>query len=67
MLKIPTPKTILLAGQPHEELTKYAVVHDIDLIVLGVRGHGLVETLFVGQPRIVLSGRHHARSYRFDP
>jgi len=43
-----TPKTILLAGQPHEELTKYAVVHDVDLIVLGVRGHGLVETLFVG-------------------
>jgi len=43
-----TPKTTLLAGQPHEELTKYAVVHDIDLIVLGVRGHSLVETLFVG-------------------
>ncbi|MBL7211934.1 MAG: universal stress protein [Desulfobacteraceae bacterium] len=43
-----TPQTILLAGQPHEELTKYAVVHDVDLIVLGVRGHGLVETLFVG-------------------
>jgi nucleotide-binding universal stress UspA family protein len=43
-----TLKTALLAGQPHEELTKYAVVHDIDLIVLGVRGHSLVETLFVG-------------------
>ena len=43
-----TPKTALLAGQPHEELTKYAVVHEIDLIVLGVRGHSLVETLFVG-------------------
>ena len=37
-----------MAGQPHEELTKYAVVHDVDLIVLGVRGHSLVETLFVG-------------------
>jgi len=43
-----TPKTILLAGQPNEELTKYAVVNHMDLIVLGVRGHGLVETLFVG-------------------
>ena len=43
-----TPNTTLLAGQPHEELTKYAVVQDIDLIVLGVRGHSLVETLFVG-------------------
>jgi len=43
-----TPITVLLAGQPHEELTKYVVVHDIDLIVLGVRGQNLAETLFVG-------------------
>jgi nucleotide-binding universal stress UspA family protein len=42
------PVTALLAGQPHEELIKYAVVNAIDLIVLGVRGHSLVETLFVG-------------------
>jgi nucleotide-binding universal stress UspA family protein len=42
------PKTTLLGGEPHEELTKYAVVNDVDLIVLGVRGHGLVEKLFVG-------------------
>jgi nucleotide-binding universal stress UspA family protein len=42
------PVTALLAGQPHEELIKYAVVTGIDLIVLGVRGHSLVETLFVG-------------------
>ena len=42
------PVTALLAGQPHEELIKYAVVNDVDLIVLGVRGHSLVETLFVG-------------------
>ncbi|MBW2066978.1 MAG: universal stress protein [Deltaproteobacteria bacterium] len=40
--------TALLAGQPYEELVKYAVVHDIDLIVLGLRGQSLVETLFVG-------------------
>jgi nucleotide-binding universal stress UspA family protein len=43
-----TPKTTLLAGSPQEELNKYAVLNDIDLIVLGVRGHGLAETLFVG-------------------
>ncbi|MDQ1334461.1 MAG: hypothetical protein QG552_1411 [Thermodesulfobacteriota bacterium] len=40
--------TALLAGQPHEELTRYALVNDVDLIVLGIRGHGLVETLLVG-------------------
>jgi nucleotide-binding universal stress UspA family protein len=43
-----TPKTSLLAGQPHEELTKYAVINNIDLIILGARGLGLVETLFIG-------------------
>jgi len=42
------PVTVLLAGRPHEEITKYAMVNDIDLIVLGVRGYGLVESLFVG-------------------
>lgn len=43
-----TPKTVLLAGEPHEELTKYAVVNEMELVVMGVRGHSLVETLFVG-------------------
>jgi len=43
-----TPKTILLEGQPDEELIGYAVSQQIDLIVLGVRGQGLVEKLFVG-------------------
>lgn len=42
------PVTALLAGQPDEELIKYGVVNGVDLIVLGVRGHSLVETLFVG-------------------
>jgi len=71
-----TPKTTLLAGQAHEELTKYAVVHDIDLIVLGVRGHSLVETLFVGSttdrvvreaPCPVLSVRATTRSAEEKP
>jgi nucleotide-binding universal stress UspA family protein len=43
-----TPKTVLLAGQPHEELSKYALVNGVDLMVLGFRGCGLMETLFVG-------------------
>jgi nucleotide-binding universal stress UspA family protein len=43
-----SPNTTLLAGQPYDELTKYALTHDIDLIVLGVRGHGLMETMFLG-------------------
>jgi nucleotide-binding universal stress UspA family protein len=41
-------KTVLLAGQPHEELIKYALVQHVDLIVLGVRGRSLVEDLFIG-------------------
>lgn len=41
-------KTILLAGRPHEELVKYAVLKNIDLIIMGTRGIGLVETMFIG-------------------
>ena len=41
-------KTVLREGKPDEELTRYADVNDMDLMVVGVRGHGLVETLFVG-------------------
>ncbi len=41
-------KTTLLAGQPHEQLTQYALVNAMDLIVLGIRGHSLVESLLVG-------------------
>ena len=43
-----TPKTSLLEGQPYEEIVSYAESKDIDMIVLGVRGHGLVKTLFLG-------------------
>jgi nucleotide-binding universal stress UspA family protein len=41
-------KTALREGKPDEELTRYAENNDMDLIALGIRGHGLVETLFVG-------------------
>lgn len=42
------PKTRLLSGVVHEELVKFADIQDIDLVILGVRGHRLVESLFVG-------------------
>lgn len=42
------PQTSLLAGQPSEEIIKYAVLNNVDLIVLGIRGHGLVESILVG-------------------
>ena len=37
-----------LAGRPHEELVRYARRSRMDLIVLGVRGRGLVESLMLG-------------------
>lgn len=36
------------AGKPFQALKTYANRHQIDLIVLGVRGHSLVETMFLG-------------------
>ncbi len=41
-------KTAVIEGRPFETITDYAGERDIDLIVLGVRGHGVVETLFLG-------------------
>jgi nucleotide-binding universal stress UspA family protein len=40
--------TVSLAGKPFDELIKYALLHAVDLIIVGIRGHGLVETLFLG-------------------
>jgi len=42
------PKTSLLDGRADEKIVDYSRQNNIDLIVLGVRGHGLVETLFLG-------------------
>ncbi|MFP4452304.1 MAG: universal stress protein, partial [Desulfobacterales bacterium] len=41
-------KTSVLEGKPHAELIRYADIHEIDLIALGVRGQSMVESLFVG-------------------
>lgn len=42
------PETVLLEGKPDEELCRYAKVNNMDLVVLGVRGQGLMESLFIG-------------------
>jgi len=42
------PQTNILEGQPDEALAKYAESNDVDMIVMGIRGHGLVKTLFLG-------------------
>ena len=42
------PQTSLLGGHPYEELVKYAEKNNIDMIVLGTRGHGLVKSLLIG-------------------
>ena len=43
-----TLKTTLLDGQPYRELSRYAEIHKIDMVILGIRGRGLVETLLLG-------------------
>ena len=43
-----TPKTAILRGRPYEELVAYAMTQYMDMIVMGVRGYGVVKTLFMG-------------------
>ena len=43
-----TLHTHLLVGKPYDEIIRCAEINDIDLIVLGIRGHGMVEDLLVG-------------------
>ena len=43
-----TPKTTLLDGEPYKELIKYAKEKNMDIIVLGIRGHTLWEKMLVG-------------------
>jgi len=66
-----TPKLSLLVGRPDEEIIKFAILNDIDLIVLGVHGRGLMEALLVGSttdrvmrqaPCTVLSVRQYPES-----
>ena len=43
-----TPETDLLDGEPYRELIRYARDENMDMIVLGIRGHTLLERLMVG-------------------
>ena len=43
-----TPITAVLEGEPYQELLAFADRKKVDLIVLGVRGHGLLEKFMVG-------------------
>jgi len=43
-----TPHTVILTGEPYKKLIKYAKEQEIDMIVLGIRGHTLWEKLMVG-------------------
>jgi nucleotide-binding universal stress UspA family protein len=51
-------RTTCVPGSPHEEINKYARSHEIDLIVVGARGHSLVDTLLLGSTadRVVRRG-----------
>ncbi len=52
-----TLKPSLLTGEPQDELITYAKEHAIDLIVLGTRGHNLMETLFIGSTTVRVASR----------
>jgi nucleotide-binding universal stress UspA family protein len=43
-----TPVTAVLEGEPYQELLTFAEKNQVDLIVLGVRGHSLLEKFLVG-------------------
>lgn len=43
-----TLKTAVLVGKPYAEIVGYAEKNSIDLIALGVRGHGMVEEILIG-------------------
>ncbi len=62
-------ETVVLAGQPHEELNKYAILNHIDIIVMGVHGRGLIENLLVGSTtdRLVRLGQFPVMAVRAVP
>jgi len=43
-----TAKSSVLVGKPYAEIVRYAEINDIDLICLGLRGHGMVEEILIG-------------------
>lgn len=43
-----TPITAILEGEPYQELIRFGQERKVDLIVLGIRGHTLLEKFLVG-------------------
>ena len=60
------PKTRLLSGVAQEEIVKFADIQDIDLVILGVRGTSLVESMFIGSTteRVMRKARCSVMSIR---
>jgi nucleotide-binding universal stress UspA family protein len=58
----------VLAGHPHEELNKFAILNHIDLIVVGVHGRGFIENLMVGSTtdRLVRLGQFPIMAVRSE-
>lgn len=52
-----TPVITLLEGQPYTELIHYAEIKKIDMMVLGVHGHSLLEQFLVGSTTDRVIGR----------
>jgi nucleotide-binding universal stress UspA family protein len=63
-----TSETVVLAGHPHEELNKYAILNQVDIIVMGIHGRGFIENLMVGSTtdRLVRLGQFPVLAVR-DP
>jgi nucleotide-binding universal stress UspA family protein len=61
-------QVVVLAGHPHEELNKHAILNHIDLIVMGVHGRGLIENLMVGSTtdRLVRLGQFPVLAVRTE-
>lgn len=54
-----TPITTVLEGEPYAELIRFSEQERVDLIVLGIHGHGLLERFLVGSTteRVISRGR----------
>ncbi len=54
-----TPVTAILEGEPFSELIRFSDQSRVDLIVLGIHGHGLLERFLVGSTtdRVISRGR----------
>ena len=61
-------ESIVLAGHPHDEINKYAILNHIDLIVMGVRGRGFIENILVGSTtdRLIRLGQFPVMAVRTD-